>query len=92
MTNRHSICNTILVCAVLLCCLLCQLSAAAQSDTLLGHRIKTRYYQIGLGASDVLDTYLSRQKGTGIALTGLIISEQQKIGSRWSSVIQNQLH
>ena len=92
MTNRHSIHNTILVCAVLLCCLLCQLSAAAQSDTLLGQRIKTRYYQIGLGASDVLDTYLSRQKGTGIALTGLIISEQQKIGSRWSSVIQNQLH
>ena len=68
MTNRHSIYNTILVCAVLLCCLLCQLSAAAQSDTLLGQRIKTRYYQIGLGASDVLDTYLSRQKGTGIAL------------------------
>ena len=90
--NRHLTHSTWLAWTVFVCCLLLPLSSPAQTDTLVSKRIVNRSYQIGLGASDVLDTYLSRQKGSGVALTGLIISESQKIGSRWSSIFQNQLH
>ena len=93
--NSHRIQNSLLAIAVFLGGLLVSGKAAAQvaaqPDTLVGAHVITTSYQLGVGGSDVLDTYLSRQRATGIAFTGLIISERQKIGSRWSTVVQNQL-
>ena len=86
---RHAI---LAIAAILSGCLLLPTCVMAQNDTLVSNYVKTRSYQIGLGGTDILDTYLSRQKATGTGLTGLIISEQQKAGSRWSNIWQHQLH
>lgn len=94
--NSHCLQNVVLAVAVFLGGLLMPRPANAQTevppDTLIAPYVTTLSYQLGVGVSDILDTYLSRQKATGMGLTGLIVSERQKIGSSWSTVIQNQLH
>ena len=63
---------------------ICQLSyssAAAQTS-----------YQLGGGATNVLDTYLSQEKFSGRGYTFLTVSERVGKNPRWSTIIQNQAH
>jgi len=59
--------------------------ATAQTDV-------TNTYQIGAGATNILDTYLSQEKFEGTGLTLLITSERQRQDSRWTTILQNELN
>jgi hypothetical protein len=54
--------------------------------------IATRGYYVGLGPSNVLDTYLSMEKFKGGGLTLLTKFENGREGSQWSTIVQNQLN
>ncbi len=54
--------------------------------------IVTQHYQVGIGATNILDTYLTQEKFRGTGFTALSIRERQKEGSPWTTIVQNQLH
>lgn len=60
-------------------------AAVAQTDV-------THAYQVGVGSSHVLDTYLSQEKFSGTGLTLLATSEHRRHGSRWSTLVQHELN
>ena len=61
--------------------LLSPLAAAAQS-----------HYELGVGSTNILDTYLSQEKFHGVGLSFLYTRERFKDSCRWSSEWQHQLH
>ena len=65
---------------------------AQQPDAFKSRYITTQSYQIGLGGTNILDTYLSQEKFRGTGLTVLSLRERQREGSRWSTIRQNQIH
>lgn len=80
---------------IIIFCTLLQTSVrmvAQQGDTIRSHYVTTQSYQIGIGGVNILDTYLSQEKFRGTVVTALSIRERQKEGSRWSTIVQNQLH
>ena len=68
------------------------LSLHAQSDSIVKERISTQSIQIGLGPTQILDTYLTQEKFKGTGLSVLTINERQKSGSSWSTITQSQAH
>lgn len=49
-------------------------------------------YQIGLGTTHVLDTYLTQEKFKGTGLTFLNVNEHAKPHAKWSTVWQHQVN
>ena len=52
----------------------------------------TTSYQLGIGATNILDTYLSQEKFSGPGLTFLATHEQRKPQRLWSTMIQHELN
>lgn len=72
--------------------LTCCGSIHAQVDDSQQGRQVMSHYQLGYGAVNVLDTYLSQEKYRGNGITLLSLREARKEGSSWSTLIQNQFH
>ena len=50
------------------------------------------HYQLGVGSTNILDTYLSQEKFHGVGLSFLTTSERFRDSCRWSREWQHQLH
>jgi hypothetical protein len=59
----------------------------AQSDTIPSDKIITNAKMIGIGYTNILDTYLSPEKYTGTEVRYISHTVREKIGSRWSQEI-----
>ena len=53
-------------------------------------KVVTRSTMIGLGPSDVLDTYLSQEHFTGLGMSFLSAIERKKTDGRWSTLIEHE--
>ena len=60
----------------------------AQTDST---KIRTSVNMIGVGTTNILDTYLAQEKFSGIGVTYLNISERQGKDSPWSTVLQQEV-
>ena len=68
--------------------MLCSSSVFAQTDST---KIRTSVNMIGVGGTNILDTYLSQEKYSGIGLTYLNITERQGKDARWSTMLQQEV-
>ena len=55
-------------------------------------RIRTSVDMVGVGGTNILDTYLSQEKFSGTGLSYLHLSEWQNKDSRWSTIIQQEVN
>lgn len=78
--------------SALLCLLAVSLSAQTQERTGENRRYVTQSFLLGVGGTNVLDTYLTPEQFTGTGITLLGINERQRPDSRWSTMMQHQLH
>ncbi len=67
-------------------------TANCQKPTANGTTAFTTTYQLGIGSTSILDTYLSQEKFKGAGITLLTTSERQRPDSRWATMIQNELN
>ena len=64
--------------------------ACAQSDTIVSPRTITNARMISVGATEILDTYLSQEKFRGTGLRFISHTERDRDDSRWSRRIVHQ--
>ena len=71
-------------------CWLLALPANSQEQTANNQKVITRSTTVGIGGTNILDTYLSDEhfKGTGISFLSTI--ERQKPDSRWSTLMEHE--
>ena len=72
------------------CCLTISPARAQEQGEQRQTNVK-QTFQIGIGKTRVLDTYLSQEKFSGKGLTILSTSERQREGKHWSTIVQHQL-
>ena len=67
-----------------------ELSANSQEQTDNSQKIITRSTMIGLGGTNILDTYLSAEhfKGTGVSFLSTV--ERQRTGHRWATLMEHE--
>ncbi len=53
-------------------------------------RLTTRSHMIGIGATNVLDTYLSQEHFSGTGISFLATVERQRPESRWSTIMEHE--
>lgn len=69
---------------------LCCAAAAAQTDAVTSDKVITNVKMVGIGATELLDTYLSHEKYNGTELRYISHTTREKEGSRWSRKIVHQ--
>lgn len=79
-------CDIIMAAALACCCAL----AHAQQDTIVGDKVITNVKMIGLGATNILDTYLSPEKYKGTEVRYISHTTREPQHSRWSTEIVHQ--
>lgn len=77
---------------MVLCVLVGTIAASAQQRMGEKQRFIKQSYQLGLGGTNVLDTYLTPEHFTGPGLTLLSTTERQLAQSCWSTMVRHQLH
>jgi len=75
-----------------LCLLVISMTLSAQIDSVVSNRITTSAQLVGVGGTNILDTYLSQEKFRGPGISFLSMVERQKTGHKWSTVMQHQAH
>ena len=55
-------------------------------------RIRTSADMLGIGSTNILDTYLSQEKFSGAGLSYLHLSEWKSLDSRWNTVTQQEVN
>ena len=80
-------------------CLICTLPVTigfvsipvrAQTDTIVGRKVITNARLVGIGATQILDTYLSPEKYKGTELRYISHTVREREGRRWSREIVHQ--
>lgn len=64
--------------------------ASAQTDTIVSHKVIANARMVSIGATSMLDTYLSQEKFSGTELRYISHTTRTSEGSRWSRVIVHQ--
>lgn len=62
----------------------------AQTDTIPDHKITTSVKMIGIGGTNILDTYISPEKYTGPEIRFISMVNKQKVGRNISTMMMNQ--
>ena len=62
----------------------------AQTDTIVGRKVITNTRLVGIGATQILDTYLSPEKYKGTELRYISHTVREREGRRWSREIVHQ--
>jgi len=71
--------------------MLLSLAHRVQAQPTDSTRIRTAVNMLGIGATNILDTYLSQEKFSGTGLTYLNLTEWRKDGGRrWSTILQHE--
>lgn len=64
--------------------------ALAQTDTIVSHKVIANARMVSIGATSMLDTYLSQEKFSGAELRYISHTTRGSDGSRWSRLIVHQ--
>ena len=78
--------------AIAFCIAAVGINANGQQQTTDSRIFTTRSYEVGIGPTQILDTYLSQEKFRGTGFTLLIESDRQRPDSRWKTVMQHELN
>jgi len=72
------------------CCSLPEAFSLPKADTLRSDKIITNTQMVGIGAADILDTYLSPEKYTGTEVRYISHTIRAREGRRWSRLLVHQ--
>ena len=68
-------------------CILTPIDAQPTDST----RIRTSVNMLGVGSTNILDTYLSQEKFSGFGLSYLNMTEKESQNGRWSTALQQEI-
>lgn len=89
-TRGMSLARALRLMLVLMFCVWACPPALAQADSLVDATVKTSSYMVGVGPTNILDTYLSQEHFSGSGLTFLATVERNRPETRWSTLMQHQ--
>lgn len=88
MMKNNSVRSTRLRTTLTILALLVMLTAG--TDKAQAQDTRTVTHQIGVGGTNILDTYLSNEHFSGTGVTFLYTTERNKGGSRWTTLMEHQ--
>ena len=77
--------NTVGCWLLAISCWLCALSAHGQEPTVI-----TRSQMVGIGGSNILDTYISDEHFRGFGASFLSVVDRQRPGRHWSTLVEHE--